>query len=201
MLTANHSSIKDLTVQFAQFFTNKDADGIGSLLIDNFALYDPALKWIRGREKVIDVIRKQFQETKNVSYEVVNAYEDGDMGILEFKITLDQLVLYGVDFMQWKNGKMTELRCYYNPPSPPQNEELKPLSYEAKSFQGGEIYEHYKGKRYKILSVGRNSESLEETIVYQALYGNHDVWVRPLKMFSENVVISGQSYPRFKRVQ
>jgi len=104
MLTANHSNVKDLTVQFAQFFTNKDADGIGSLLTDNFALYDPALKWIRGREKVIDVIRKQFQETKNVSYEVVNAYEDGDMGILEFKITLDQLMLYGVDFMQWKNG-------------------------------------------------------------------------------------------------
>ncbi len=84
---------------------------------------------------------------------------------------------------------------------PPQNEELKPLSSEAKSFQGGEIYEHYKGKQYKVLSVGRNSETLEEIIVYQALYGNHDVWVRPLKMFSENVVINGLSQPRFKRVR
>ena len=119
MLTTHRSSVKDLTVQFAKFFTNKDADGIGSLLTDNFALYDPALKWVRGREKVLDVIRKQFQETEKVSYEVVNAYEDGDIGILEFKITLNQLVLYGVDFMKWKNGKMTELRCYYNPPNPP----------------------------------------------------------------------------------
>lgn len=127
MLAMPHSTIKELTIQFAKFFTRKDADGIGSLLADNFALYDPALKWIRGRENVIAVMRKQFEETENVSYEVVNAYEDGNMGILEFKIILDQLVLYGVDFMEWSNGKMTQLRCYYNPPSPPQKEELKPL--------------------------------------------------------------------------
>ena len=117
MLT--HSSVKDLTVTFAKLFTNKDADGIGALLKDDFALYDPALKWIRGKNNVVDVIRKQFQETENISYEVVNVYEDGNMSILEFKITLDQLVLYGVDFMQWENGKMSELRCYYNPPDPP----------------------------------------------------------------------------------
>ncbi|HSX04348.1 MAG TPA: DUF1653 domain-containing protein [Rhabdochlamydiaceae bacterium] len=91
--------------------------------------------------------------------------------------------------------------CYYNPPNPPQNEELKPFSSEAKAILEGEIYEHYKGKRYKVLSVGRNSETLEETIIYQALYGTHDVWVRPLKMFSENIVINGLPQPRFKRVQ
>lgn len=195
------STVKDLSVQFAKFFTSKDADGIGSLLTKDFALYDPALKWVRGREAVVDVIRKQFQETKNVSYQVVNVYEDGNMGILEFKITLNELVLYGVDFMQWENGKMTELRCYYNQPNSPSNEELKPLSSIAKSFVGGEIYEHYKGKRYRVLSVGRNSETLEESIVYQALYGNHDIWIRPLTMFLEDVSINGQLQPRFKRVQ
>ena len=103
--------------------------------------------------------------------------------------------------MQWENGKMTELCCFYNPPNPPSNEELKPLSSAARSFVGGEIYEHYKGKRYKVLSVGRNSETLEETVVYQALYGDHDVWVRPLKMFLENIAINGQTQPRFKKVQ
>ncbi len=82
-----------------------------------------------------------------------------------------------------------------------QNEELKPLSAEAKSFVVGEIYEHYKGKRYKILSVGRNSETLEETVVYQALYPDYDVWIRPLKMFLENILINGHPQPRFKKVQ
>ena len=96
---------------------------------------------------------------------------------------------------------MTELRCYYSPPLPPQNEALKPLSAEAQSFRGGEIYEHYKGKRYKIQSIGRNSETLEEIVVYQALYGDHDVWVRALSMFLEDIVINGQPQPRFKQVQ
>jgi hypothetical protein len=81
------------------------------------------------------------------------------------------------------------------------NEVLKPFSAEAKSFVGGEIYEHYKGKLYRILSVGRNSETLEESIVYQALYGDQDVWIRPLSMFLETIVIDGEPQPRFKRVE
>ncbi len=81
------------------------------------------------------------------------------------------------------------------------NEELKPFSAVAKSFAGGEIFEHYKGKRYKVLAVGRNSENLEECVVYQALYGDRDVWVRPLGMFLENIVINGIEQPRFRRIQ
>ena len=200
MATLNSLPIKDLTIQFAKFFTNKDADAIGDLIADDFALYAPALKWVRGKENVVQVLKKQFRETGNVSYEIVNAFAEGNVGILEFKITLDNAVLYGVDFMHWDNGKMKELRCYYNPPSPPQNEELKPFSAEAKSFIGSEIFEHYSGKRYKILSVGRNSETLEESIVYQALYGDGDVWIRPLAMFLESVMINGEKKPRFKRV-
>ncbi|MBS3904745.1 MAG: DUF1653 domain-containing protein [Simkania sp.] len=193
--------MKDLTMQFAQFFTDKDADAIGSLLTEDFALFDPALKWVRGKETVVNVLKKQFSETSNISYEVVNAYEDGNVGILEFKITLDDLILYGVDFMHWENGKMTELRCYYNPPTPPQNELLKPFSTQAKSLVEGAIYEHYRGKRYKIVSVGRNSETLEESVVYQALYGDRDVWVRPLTMFLESVVVDGENQLRFKPIQ
>ena len=204
MITANHSSIKALTVQFARLFTSKDAEGIRSLLAENFALYDPALKWVRGRGKVVDVIKKQFQETKNVSYEVVNAYEDGNMGILEFKITLDKLVLYGVDFMHWENGKMIELRCYYNPPNPPQSEELKPLSAEAKSLREGEIYEHYKGKHYEVIGVAHHSETMEELVVYKALYdtefGFGSLWVRPRAMFEEIIEINGQQRARFKYI-
>jgi hypothetical protein len=81
---------------------------------------------------------------------------------------------------------------------------LDPLphpSLEAKSITVGSIYEHYKGLRYKILGVARHSETLEELIVYQALYGESDIWARPLAMFLENVVINGQSQPRFKLVQ
>ncbi len=74
------------------------------------------------------------------------------------------------------------------------------LSFKVKSITVGSIYEHYKGLRYKILGIARHSETLEELIVYQALYGESDIWVRPLAMFLENVVINGQSQPRFKLV-
>lgn len=59
-------------------------------------------------------------------------------------------------------------------------------------------YEHYKGKRYKVIGVARHSETLEELVVYQALYGENGLWVRPLEMFFENVEINGKQTPRFK---
>lgn len=78
---------------------------------------------------------------------------------------------------------------------------LPAFSSNAKSIVIGNVYDHYKSRRrYKILAVARNSETLEELVVYQALYGEGDVWVRPLNMFLENVMINGISQPRFKLV-
>jgi hypothetical protein len=69
----------------------------------------------------------------------------------------------------------------------------------------GATFEHYKGKRYKILGVGRHTETLGMCVVYQSLYdckefGDHAVWVRPLEMFLETIVIDGKEMPRFRRV-
>ncbi len=75
-----------------------------------------------------------------------------------------------------------------------------PFSTLAQSIVVGALYEHYKGFRYKVLAIARHSETLEELVVYQALYGEKGVWIRPLSMFSENVTINGQSLPRFKLV-
>ncbi len=82
-----------------------------------------------------------------------------------------------------------------NPKTPP------PLSSLAKSITAGGLYEHYKGLPYKVLAVARHSETLEELVVYQALYGERGIWVRPLEMFLENITVNGQSQPRFKFVQ
>lgn len=72
------------------------------------------------------------------------------------------------------------------------------FSTSANSIVVGGLYEHYKGFRYKIIAVARHSETIEELVVYQALYGEGGVWVRPLNMFVENIVINGKSLPRFK---
>ncbi|MFW5747024.1 MAG: DUF1653 domain-containing protein [Nanoarchaeota archaeon] len=64
-------------------------------------------------------------------------------------------------------------------------------------------YRHYKGGLYQVLGKGRNSETLEEYVVYQPLYDNEfgdDLWCRPLKMFFEDVLWQGERQPRFVRV-
>ena len=62
-------------------------------------------------------------------------------------------------------------------------------------------YEHYKGKQYKVLGIAKHSEILEEFVVYKALYDNDELWVRPLKMFLEEVEVNGQKIPRFKYIR
>lgn len=61
-------------------------------------------------------------------------------------------------------------------------------------------YEHYKGKRYAVLGVARHSETLEELVVYRAMYGKHGLWVRPLGMLLEPVEVQGSLVPRFRYV-
>lgn len=77
---------------------------------------------------------------------------------------------------------------------------LPVLSELSKSIVIEGIYMHYKGMRYKVVGIARNSETLEELVVYQALYGTHELWVRPVIMFLEYVVINGKRQPRFKLI-
>ena len=71
------------------------------------------------------------------------------------------------------------------------------LSKKAKSLKPG-IYEHYKKKRYEVLGVVIHSETLEELVLYKALYGRRLKWVRPLDMFLESVEVDGEFKPRFR---
>ncbi len=63
------------------------------------------------------------------------------------------------------------------------------------------LYQHYKGKYYRVIGVSRHSETLEELVVYQALYGGFGLWVRPLKMFLEQISHGGQIVDRFAFVE
>ncbi|HBF37343.1 MAG TPA: DUF1653 domain-containing protein [Firmicutes bacterium] len=60
------------------------------------------------------------------------------------------------------------------------------------------VYRHYKGKEYQVIGIARHSESLEVYVVYQELYGDKQLWVRPAKMFVEWVNLEGQKKPRFE---
>ncbi|CAB1244420.1 MAG: DUF1653 domain-containing protein [Clostridiales bacterium] len=58
-------------------------------------------------------------------------------------------------------------------------------------------YRHFKGNEYRVLCLARNSETLEQMVVYQALYGEHEVWVRPASMWNETVNKDGKTIKRF----
>ena len=59
------------------------------------------------------------------------------------------------------------------------------------------IYQHYRGNYYQVLGISRHSETLEELVVYQALYGDFGLWVRPINMFIEKVHHDSGVVPRF----
>ena len=64
------------------------------------------------------------------------------------------------------------------------------------------IYQHYKGQLYQVFNVARHSETEEQLVVYQCLYGDYSMWVRPLSMFTETVQLEdGQVIARFKLIQ
>lgn len=58
-------------------------------------------------------------------------------------------------------------------------------------------YKHFKGNEYEALYVAKHSETLEEMVVYRALYGEFGVWVRPLSMWNETVIHEGREVKRF----
>jgi hypothetical protein len=74
--------------------------------------------------------------------------------------------------------------------------DLPPLPSEPRRGR----YRHYKGNEYRVLGLARHSETLEVLVVYEALYGERGLWVRPAAMFVETVLHRGSRIPRFTRV-
>lgn len=65
----------------------------------------------------------------------------------------------------------------------------------------GERYHHYRNRQaYEIVAVAKHTETEEELVVYRALYGAYQVWVRPLAMFCGTVDDNGVTRPRFERL-
>lgn len=58
-------------------------------------------------------------------------------------------------------------------------------------------YRHFKGNEYQVIGTARHSETLEEMVVYRALYGEFGLWVRPARMWNETVERDGYCGPRF----
>jgi len=64
----------------------------------------------------------------------------------------------------------------------------------------GKKYRHYKGNEYVVLHLAKHSETLEDMVVYQALYGEERIWVRPLSMFVEEKEVDDKIIRRFEEI-
>jgi GNAT superfamily N-acetyltransferase len=62
-------------------------------------------------------------------------------------------------------------------------------------------YRHYKGHLYEVTGTARHCETLEDMVIYKALYGDFEIWVRPLKMFLEDIEVNGKIRKRFEFVE
>ena len=65
----------------------------------------------------------------------------------------------------------------------------------------GRTFRHFKGNLYRLEGVAKNSETMEEMVVYRALYGEGGLWVRPAKMFFETVERDGKTLKRFELLE
>ena len=71
---------------------------------------------------------------------------------------------------------------------------------DKREIHPGAKYRHFKGKDYLVLYVARHSETLEQMVVYQQLYGTNGIWVRPLDMFMDIVERDGKRMHRFEEI-
>lgn len=74
------------------------------------------------------------------------------------------------------------------------------IQYDSRNESDIRYYRHFKGGKYKMLYEGKDSETQEPVVIYQALYGEHGIWVRPKAMFFEDVERDGYSGPRFVEI-
>lgn len=62
-------------------------------------------------------------------------------------------------------------------------------------------YCHFKGNEYEVIGVAKHSETMEDLVVYRALYGEQGLWVRPAAMWNERVELNGQLVQRFTKIE
>jgi limonene-1,2-epoxide hydrolase len=107
---------KQLTEQYIRAFGAKDLDAVAALLADGFALEDPVVKRIEGKSQALAAIKGIFDGCQALSFKAKRIYADGDTTFIEFTLDLDAVHLEGVDIIEWRGGKMHELRAYLDIP-------------------------------------------------------------------------------------
>ena len=112
----SHSNLASLTKQYIEAFDSKDLRRVSELLNDEFALEDPIVKRVEGKSNALKKIDEIFKGCKELSFHAKNIFVDGNTSVIEFRLSLDDTVLKGVDIIEWNYEKISELRAYLDVP-------------------------------------------------------------------------------------
>ena len=108
--------LKKLTKKYIEAFDSKDLDRCANLFTDDFALEDPVVRRIEGKEEVLKAIKSIFDSCTTLDFSAKNIYQDNQTTIIEFTLKLDNTTLTGTDIIEWEDNKMKELRAYLDIP-------------------------------------------------------------------------------------
>ncbi|MDN5042687.1 nuclear transport factor 2 family protein [Aliarcobacter butzleri] len=108
--------LKELTKNYIEAFDSKNIEKCAELLIENFTLEDPVVKRIEGKEEVLKAIKVIFDSCNTLEFIAKNIYQDNQTTIIEFVLKLDDIILTGIDIIEWEGNKMKELRAYLDIP-------------------------------------------------------------------------------------
>ena len=108
--------LKELTQKYIEAFDSRDLERCAKLFSENFALEDPVVKRIEGKENVLKAIKGIFDSCERLSFTAKNIYADNQTTIIEFVLKLDDTILTGTDILEWEDNKMKELRAYLDIP-------------------------------------------------------------------------------------
>jgi hypothetical protein len=99
---------------------------------------------------------------------------------------------------------VTEIPVTEKPEKPEKPEKTEKAENEVKELTPQEItpgrYRHFKGNEYEVYGFAKDSETGEKMVIYQAMYGEQEVWVRPYKMFQEIIERDGKKMRRFEKL-
>lgn len=144
---------------------------------------------------------KEFDEIENVQFNFTSPfYKDKIWGIFgdndpiaHFELTFLEHYDKSHHFPGAHTPTADEVKEYYVP--------LAKRMLEAFPKKDTRFFQHFKGGKYRFVRTAFDSETQERMVVYQALYGDENYWVRPEKMFFETVEREGKRFPRFTEIE
>lgn len=109
-------SLEALTRDYIRAFSSKNLDAVAALMTDDVILEDPVVKRIEGKTAVLAAVKGIFDGCLALSFRDKHIFQDGNITLIEFVLTLDATVLQGVDVIVWEDRKIKQLRAYLDIP-------------------------------------------------------------------------------------